>query len=128
MNIEEYTNKIQEKIGKEEAGKIADDLANILINDNSLKESLNNKDKEIENRCRKVANKHQKVFEEKLGFSSCSVSSFEQYTLAEFLQKGKYFQVRLQYAECQSPNSLLLFHRTPDKYPSDFVNSHSNGT
>lgn len=31
-----------------------------------------------------------KVFEEKLGFSSCSVSSFEQYTLAEFLQKGFY--------------------------------------
>lgn len=31
-----------------------------------------------------------KVFEEKLGFSSCSVSSFEQYTLAEFLRKGFY--------------------------------------
>ena len=31
-----------------------------------------------------------KVFEEKLGFSSCSVSSFEQYTLAEFLREGFY--------------------------------------
>lgn len=29
-------------------------------------------------------------FQEKLGFSSCAVSSFEQYTLAEFLQKGFY--------------------------------------
>lgn len=48
MNVEEITNSIKTKLGDEEAGKIADDLANILINDNSLKESLNNKDKEIE--------------------------------------------------------------------------------
>ena len=47
MNVEEITNSIKTKLGDEEAGKIADDLANILINDNSLKESLNNKDKEI---------------------------------------------------------------------------------
>lgn len=48
MNVEEITNSIKTKLGDEEAGKIADDLANILINDNSLKESLNNKDKEIQ--------------------------------------------------------------------------------
>lgn len=48
MNVEEITNSIKTKLGDEEAGKIADDLANILINDNSLKESINNKDKEIQ--------------------------------------------------------------------------------
>ena len=47
MNIEEYTNKIQEKIGKEEAGKIADDIANILSYDNKLQQDIKNKQDEI---------------------------------------------------------------------------------
>lgn len=48
MNIEEITNSIKEKLGDEESGKIADDLANLIIRDNSLNESISNKDKEIE--------------------------------------------------------------------------------
>lgn len=47
MNIEEYTNKIQEKLGKEEAGKIADDLANLLTYDNKLQKDIESKDNEI---------------------------------------------------------------------------------
>lgn len=47
MNIEEYTNKIQEKIGKEEAGKIADDIANILSYDSKLKKDIQDKNEEI---------------------------------------------------------------------------------
>ena len=47
MNIEEYTNKIQEKIGKEEAGKIADDIANILSYDNKLQKDIKDRDEEI---------------------------------------------------------------------------------
>ena len=39
MNIEEITNSIKEKLGDEEAGKIADDLASIIINDKSLNET-----------------------------------------------------------------------------------------
>lgn len=46
MNIEEYTNKIQEKLG-DEAGKIADDLANILTYDNRLQKDIKEKDLEI---------------------------------------------------------------------------------
>lgn len=46
MNIEEYTNKIQEKLG-DEAGKIADDLANILTYDNRLQKDIKDKDQEI---------------------------------------------------------------------------------
>ena len=46
MNIEEYTNKIQEKLG-DEAGKIADDLANILTYDNRLQKDIKDKDLEI---------------------------------------------------------------------------------
>lgn len=48
MNIEEITNSIKEKLGDEESGKIADDLASLLIHDKSLTESLQNKDKEIQ--------------------------------------------------------------------------------
>ena len=48
MNIDEITNSIKEKLGEEESGKIADDLANLLIHDKSLTESIQNKDKEIE--------------------------------------------------------------------------------
>lgn len=47
MNIEEYTNKIQEKLGKDESGKIADDIANILTYDSKLKQDIQNKDNEI---------------------------------------------------------------------------------
>lgn len=47
MNIEEYTNNIQEKIGKEEAGKIADDIAKILTYDNKIKKDLEDRDNEI---------------------------------------------------------------------------------
>ena len=47
MNIEEYTNKIQEKLGKEEAGKIADDIANILTYDNKIQKDIKDKNEEI---------------------------------------------------------------------------------
>lgn len=46
MNIEDYTNKIQEKLG-DEAGKIADDIANILIYDNKIQKDIKDKDEEI---------------------------------------------------------------------------------
>ena len=56
MNLTEISDKIQEKLGKEESGKIADDIANILIfeesNNKILKEKNDtidklNKDKEM---------------------------------------------------------------------------------
>lgn len=56
MNLSEISDKIQEKLGKEESGKIADDIANILIfeesNNKILKEKNDtidklNKDKEM---------------------------------------------------------------------------------
>ena len=47
MSIEEYTNKIQEKLGKDEAGKIADDIASILTYDNKLQKDIQAKDEEI---------------------------------------------------------------------------------
>ena len=47
MNIEEYTNKIQEKLGKEESGKIADDIANLLSYDNKLQKDIKLKNEEI---------------------------------------------------------------------------------
>lgn len=47
MNIEEYTNKIQEKLGKEEASKIADDIASILTYDNKIQKDIQNKNDEI---------------------------------------------------------------------------------
>lgn len=48
MNIEEITNSIKSKLGDEEAGKIADDLATLLINEKTINESISKKDKEIE--------------------------------------------------------------------------------
>lgn len=48
MNIDEITNSIKTKLGDEESGKIADDLASLLIHDKSLNESIQSKDKEIE--------------------------------------------------------------------------------
>lgn len=47
MNIEEITNSIKTKLGEEETGKIADDLANILIQNKALNDTITNKDKEI---------------------------------------------------------------------------------
>lgn len=47
MKIEDYTNKIQEKLGKEEASKIADDIANILSYDNKLQKDINDRNEEI---------------------------------------------------------------------------------
>lgn len=47
MNIEEYTNNIQTKLGKDESGKIADDLASILTYDNNLQKNIKEKDEEI---------------------------------------------------------------------------------
>jgi len=52
MNIEEYTNKIQEKLGKENSGKIADDIANILSFESKLQKDINDKNDEI-NKLRK---------------------------------------------------------------------------
>lgn len=48
MNIDEITNSIKEKLGEEESGKIADDLASLIIHDKSLNDSIQSKDKEIE--------------------------------------------------------------------------------
>lgn len=47
MNIDEITNSIKSKLGDEESGKIADDLANLLIHDKSLNDNIKNKDEEI---------------------------------------------------------------------------------
>ena len=47
MNIEEYTSKIQEKLGKDEAGKIADDIANMLTYDSKLHKDIKDRDEEI---------------------------------------------------------------------------------
>ena len=40
MEIEEITNSIKSKLGDEEAGKIADDLASLLIYDKSQKDKI----------------------------------------------------------------------------------------
>lgn len=47
MNIEEYTSRIQEKLGKEESGKIADDIASLLSYDNKLQKDIKSRDEEI---------------------------------------------------------------------------------
>ena len=47
MNIEDITNSIKTKLGDEESGKIADDLANLLIHDKSLNDSIKEKDSNI---------------------------------------------------------------------------------
>ena len=47
MNIEEYTSRIQEKLGKDEAGKIADDIANMLTYDSKLHKDIKDRDEEI---------------------------------------------------------------------------------
>lgn len=47
VKIEDITNKIQEKLGKEEASKIADDIASILTYDNTLQKDIKDKNDEI---------------------------------------------------------------------------------
>lgn len=47
MNIEEYTNKIREKLGEDNSAKIADDIANMLTYDNKLKKDIKDRDDEI---------------------------------------------------------------------------------
>ena len=52
MNIEEYTNKIREKLGKDNSAKIADDIANMLTYDSKMKKDIKDRDEEI-NRLKK---------------------------------------------------------------------------
>ena len=47
MNFEETLNKMQEKIGKDNAGMIADDIASLLSYENARKKDIQNKDNEI---------------------------------------------------------------------------------
>ena len=47
MNIEEYTNKIREKLGKDNSAKIADDIANMLTYDSKMKKDIKDRDDEI---------------------------------------------------------------------------------
>ena len=52
MNIEEYTNKIREKLGEDNSAKIADDIANMLTYDSKMKKDIKDRDEEI-NRLKK---------------------------------------------------------------------------
>lgn len=47
VKIEDITNKIQEKLGKEDASKIADDIASLLTYENSLQKDIKDKSEEI---------------------------------------------------------------------------------
>lgn len=47
MNIDETLNNIKSKIGEETSSMIADDLANLLVQDKALHDTINNKDEEI---------------------------------------------------------------------------------
>lgn len=48
MNFEETLTKMQEKIGKDNAGKIADDIASLLSYENARNKDIKKKDNEIE--------------------------------------------------------------------------------
>lgn len=48
MNFEETLTKMQEKLGKDEAGKIADDIASLLSYENSRNKDIKKKDNQIE--------------------------------------------------------------------------------
>lgn len=48
MEIEEITNSIKSKLGDEESGKIADDLANLLIYDKNKTDSINESQNKIQ--------------------------------------------------------------------------------
>ena len=47
MEIEEITNSIKSKLGDEESGKIADDLANLLIYDKNKTDSITDSQNKI---------------------------------------------------------------------------------
>ena len=47
MEIEEITNSIKSKLGDEESGKIADDLANLLIYDKNKSDSITDSQNKI---------------------------------------------------------------------------------
>ena len=47
MELKEITDKLQEKLGKEESAKISDDIANILVFDKANKELIAGKDEKI---------------------------------------------------------------------------------
>lgn len=47
MNLEEKLKEMQEKIGKENSGKIADDIATIISYDSARSKDIKNKDEEI---------------------------------------------------------------------------------
>lgn len=47
MNFEETLNKMQEKIGKDNAGMIADDIASLLSYENARNKDIKERDNEI---------------------------------------------------------------------------------
>ena len=47
MNIEDITNSIKSKLGDEESGKIADDLANLLIYEKTKDDTINDNNNKI---------------------------------------------------------------------------------
>ena len=47
MNLEEKLKEMQKKLGKENSGKIADDIANIISYDSARSKDIKNKDEEI---------------------------------------------------------------------------------
>lgn len=48
MNLEETLKGIQKKLGKENSGKIADDIASIISYDSARTKDINNKNEEID--------------------------------------------------------------------------------
>ena len=48
MEIEEITNSIKSKLGEEESGKIADDLASLLIYDKNRKDTITESSSKIQ--------------------------------------------------------------------------------
>ena len=48
MEIEDITNSIKSKLGDEESGKIADDLASLLIYDKNQKDKINENSSKIQ--------------------------------------------------------------------------------
>ena len=79
MNIDDITNSIKEKLGEEESGKIADDLANLLLHDKSLNDSIKEKDSSIEDQTKSLI-KYQNSYRTSLGTSYA-------------LESGEYFDV-----------------------------------
>lgn len=48
MNLEEKLKEMQKKLGKENSGKIADDIASIISYDSARTKDINNKNEEID--------------------------------------------------------------------------------